>query len=60
MARVPSDVEKWRAVHSYVAKWSEVDDEGVSPLERALKQEVGAAREKHRRNACGTFLIVDA
>ncbi|AXI19302.1 IS5 family transposase [Xanthomonas oryzae] len=58
---LPSDFPKWRTVHSYFAKWSEVDDEGMSLLERALKKsQVGAAREKQGRKACSTFLIVDA
>ncbi|AXM12589.1 IS5 family transposase [Xanthomonas oryzae pv. oryzae] len=58
---LPSDFPKWRTVHSYFAKWSEVDDEGISLLERALKKsQVGAAREKQGRKACSTFLIVDA
>jgi transposase len=35
---LPSDFPKWRTVHSHFAKWSEVDDEGVSLLERALKK----------------------
>ncbi|MEB1486941.1 transposase, partial [Xanthomonas campestris pv. campestris] len=35
---LPSDFPKWRTVHSYFAKWSECDDEGVSLLEQALKK----------------------
>ncbi|WIH14063.1 IS5 family transposase [Xanthomonas graminis] len=58
---LPSDFPKWRTVHSYFAKWSELDEERVSLLERALKKSrVGVAREKQGRNACSTFLIVDA
>ncbi|MFC6842117.1 IS5 family transposase [Xanthomonas theicola] len=57
---LPSDFPKWRTVHCYFAKWSEPDDEGVSLLERALKNQVGAARQRQGRNACSTFLIVDA
>lgn len=45
---LPSDFPKWRTVHSYFAKWSELDDEGVSLLQRALKNQVGAARTKQR------------
>jgi transposase len=51
---LPSDFPKWRTVHSYFAKWSELDDEGVSLLERALKKsgwrgprETGAQRLQH-------------
>ncbi|PXV81157.1 hypothetical protein C8R14_11233 [Nitrosomonas eutropha] len=44
----------------YWHKWSEPDQHGVSVLEQALKNQVGAAREKRGRNACRTFLIVDA
>nr|WVL54716.1 IS5 family transposase [Xanthomonas nasturtii]WVL54897.1 IS5 family transposase [Xanthomonas nasturtii]WVL54913.1 IS5 family transposase [Xanthomonas nasturtii]WVL58709.1 IS5 family transposase [Xanthomonas nasturtii] len=57
---LPSDFPKWRTVHSYFAKWSECDDEGVSLLERALKNQVGVARARQGRNACTRFLIVDA
>ncbi|QOK90668.1 IS5 family transposase [Ralstonia pseudosolanacearum] len=58
---LPSDFPKWRTVHSYFAKWSEPDEQGVSLLERALKKsQVGAARARQGRNACTTFLIVDA
>jgi hypothetical protein len=35
---LPSDFPKWRTVHSYFAKWSELDEERVSLLERALKK----------------------
>jgi hypothetical protein len=46
-------------VHSYFAIWSE-PREGGSLLEQALKNRVGAAREKLGRNACSAFLIIDA
>lgn len=39
--------------------WSELH-EGGKLLEQALKNQVGAAREKLRRNASSTLLIVDA
>jgi hypothetical protein len=35
---LPSDFPKWRTVHSYFAKWSEPDEDGVSLLQRALKK----------------------
>jgi transposase len=35
---LPSEYPKWRTVHSYFAKWSEPDQDGVSALERALKK----------------------
>ncbi len=35
---LPTDFPKWRTVHAYFAIWSEVDDEGKSLLERALKK----------------------
>jgi transposase len=35
---LPSDFPKWRTVHSYFAKWSEPDENGMSALERALKK----------------------
>ncbi|MCC8494202.1 IS5 family transposase, partial [Xanthomonas hortorum pv. gardneri] len=58
---LPETFPKWRTVHAYFQIWSEVDEHGVSLLERALKKnQVGAAREKLGRNACSKFLIVDA
>ena len=42
---LPSDFPKWRTVHSYFAKWSEPDQDGISVLERALKKSGG----------CGAF-----
>ena len=35
---LPDGFPKWRTVHSYFAKWSEPDRNGVSVLERALKK----------------------
>ena len=35
---LPSDFPKWRAVHSYFAKWSEPDQDGISVLEQTLKK----------------------
>jgi len=35
---MPSDFPKWVTVYSYFAKWTEPDDQGISPLERALKK----------------------
>jgi transposase len=35
---LPEGFPKWRTVHSYFAKWSEADQDGVSILERALKK----------------------
>src|SRR6266702_5649252 len=35
---LPEGFPKWRTVHSYFAKWSETDQDGVSVLERALKK----------------------
>jgi transposase len=35
---LPGEFPKWRTVHSYFAKWSEQDEEGMSLLERALKK----------------------
>jgi len=35
---LPSEFPKWRTVHSYFAKWSEPDQDGISVLERALKK----------------------
>jgi transposase len=57
---LPEGFPNWRTVHSYFAKWSAADQDGVSVLERALKKSVGDAREKLGRNAMTGFLIVDA
>ncbi|RQW16325.1 IS5 family transposase, partial [Rhodobacteraceae bacterium CH30] len=58
---LPRDFPKWRTVHSYFAKWSELGQDGTSVLERALKKnQVGAARERLGRSATATLLIVDA
>ena len=38
---LPRDFPKWRTVHSYFAKWSEPDQDGISVLERALKKSGG-------------------
>ena len=51
---------QWRTVHSYFAIWSEPDQDGISVLERALKNQVGAARTRQARSAMTSFLIVDA
>ncbi|UHJ64145.1 IS5 family transposase [Melaminivora jejuensis] len=57
---LPPEFSKWTTVYAYWRKWSEPDQHGVSVLQRHLKNQVGAAREKLGRNACSTFLIVDA
>ncbi|WP_107852336.1 IS5 family transposase [Oceanimonas marisflavi] len=58
---LPNDFPQWQTVYSYFSKWRAPDDQGMSLLERALKKsQVGVARTKQGRNACSTFLIVDA
>lgn len=47
-------------MHSYFAKWSEPAQHGISVLEQALKNQVGAARAKLGRSDTLTLLIVDA
>ncbi|SBV50842.1 transposase [Xanthomonas bromi] len=51
---LPEAFPKWRTVHAYFRIWSEVDADGVSLLERALKKsgwrgprETGAQRMQH-------------
>lgn len=56
---LPSEFPKCRTVHSYFAKWSEPDQDGISVLERALKNQLSAARLKLGRNACPAMLIVN-
>ena len=36
--QLPHDFPKWRTVHSYFQKWSELDEEGNSLLHQALKK----------------------
>ena len=36
--QLPHDFPKWRTVHSYFQKWSELDEEGNSLLDQALKK----------------------
>ncbi|WP_424953378.1 IS5 family transposase [Comamonas aquatica] len=57
---LPPEFPKWQSVYAYWRKWSEPDQHGVSLLQQALKKSVTAARERLRRNACSTLLIVDA
>ena len=35
---LPSDFPDWHTVYAYYAKWREVDAQGISVLERALKK----------------------
>ena len=35
---LPREFRKWVTVHSYFAKWSRPDQDGISVLERALKK----------------------
>jgi transposase len=57
---LPREFPKWQTVYAWFAKWSQPDEQGISVLERALKNQIGAARMKQGRNADSTFLIVDA
>ena len=57
---LPGEYPKWTTVYAYFSKWSQPDQGDVSVLERALKNQVGAGREKLGRNAKPTLLIVDA
>jgi transposase len=57
---LPQDFPKWRTEHSYFAKWSEPDQEGVSALERALKKSDWSGLRRQGRSTRTSFLIVDA
>jgi hypothetical protein len=57
---LPEGFPKWRTVLSYFAKWSEPRQDGVSVLDRALKNQIGNVGVKQGRNAMTNFLIVDA
>jgi hypothetical protein len=52
---LPSDFPKWRTVHSYFQKWSELDSDGVSVLERALKKIGWRGRMQQGRNGMTSF-----
>ncbi|MGQ5522161.1 IS5 family transposase [Chitinimonas sp. PSY-7] len=58
---LPAEFPKWRTVYAYFSIWREVQEDGASLLQQALKKnQVGAARIKLGRSANTTFLIVDA
>ena len=57
---LPEGFPKWNTVYSYFAKWKELDQDGISALERAMEQSVGEAREELGRKAATSFIIVDA
>jgi hypothetical protein len=57
---LPSEFPKWRTVHAYFSKWSELGPDGESALERVLKNVVGVARTKQESTSSTSFLIVDA
>lgn len=46
--QLPHDYPKWRTVHSYYQKWSEVDDNGNSILDKVLKK-IGQKRQKEEQ-----------
>ncbi|MUR16719.1 IS5-like element ISAba15 family transposase [Acinetobacter baumannii] len=58
--QLPHDFPKWRTVHSYFQKWSELDEEGNSILDQALKKLVKKARKKDKRKSKTSFIIIDA
>ena len=57
---LPGDFPKWCTVHSYFQRWSEPRENGISILEKALKNQVVAERRKQGRHEETTFLIIDA
>jgi transposase len=44
---LPRKFSKWQTVYAWFAKWSQPDEQGISLLEHALKNQVGAARTRH-------------
>lgn len=56
---LPSGFPKLLTAHAYFAIWSE-PRKGGSLLEQALKNQVGAVRERLGRNASSAFMIVYA
>ncbi len=57
---LPKDFPKRPPVYSYFVRWKYPGQQGVSVLERVLKQQVEAARIQEGRPALTSFLIVDA
>jgi transposase len=57
---LPRDFPSWQSIYAYFRIWQEADENGTSLLERALKNQVAAARVRFKRNAAPSFLIVDA
>lgn len=55
---LPREFPKWRTVHSYFAKWSEQDEEGISLLERVLKTRL-AWPTRQGRIVQPTLLIIN-
>jgi hypothetical protein len=52
---LPEGFPKWRTVLSYFAKWSEPGQDGISVLNRALKNQAGNVGVKQGRNAIQLF-----
>jgi transposase len=45
---LPREFPKWVTVHSYFAKWSKPDQDGISVLERVLKKSTGTSHPVKR------------
>lgn len=56
---LPGEFPSWRTMHFYFAQWRKPDQGGISLLDRALKNQIGAARIQQGRNAWAGFLIVE-
>ena len=57
---LPSDFPNWQTAYSYFAKWREPDSEGISALERVLKNQVGEVRTRLGHSASTTLLVLEA
>ena len=57
---IPHDFPKWENVRYHYDIWSSPDEKGVSILDRVLRKQVEAEREKSGRMAQTTMLIVDS
>lgn len=52
---LPSAFPRWQAVHRYFSQWGEPDQDGVSVLERALKESGDVVRIKQGRKSESSF-----
>ena len=57
---IPHDYPNWQNVRYYYDMWSRPDDNGVSLLDKVLRQLVEMERQKNERPTQTTMIIVDS